>query len=156
MAAPNKTGSKYRHTEQEVLVESRDDKYDVIAVEVVAENGDGTALVRIPAGAITPKTGTVTASGDTVILSVSAGQYVKLYHISFVPTTGSGVDRDVVLKIGTTSIMGWRTNTSGGGFAHSPKNGQAWFEGADGEDVILNLSGADSIRYNITYDLVTV
>lgn len=110
----------------------------------------------LPIGPVTAKTGVVTASGDTVILSVASGNKVRLYHWSIVPTTSSTADLDVVLKIGTNSIQGWRTNTAGGGFAHSPKNGQGWFEGADGEDVALNLSGADNIRYNITYEVVAV
>lgn len=47
MAAPNKSGSKTVHTEQGVLNETRDDKYDVVAVEMLAENAAGDALVRV-------------------------------------------------------------------------------------------------------------
>ena len=113
---------------------------------------DGTDIVSI--GAVSATTNIITLSGDNTILSIDAGFKVKLYHFSFVPTTSSTTDRDVILKIGSNAQMGWRTNTNGGGFAHSPKNGQAWLEGADGEDVVLNLSGADSVRWNLTYDVV--
>lgn len=112
---------------------------------------DGTD--DLPIGGVLTLTGTETTSGDRTILSVAGGTFVKIYHISFVPTSSATVDQDVVLKVGTTARMGWRTNFNGGGFAHSPKNGQAWIEGADGEDIVLNLSAADPIRYNITYGL---
>lgn len=49
MAAPGQDGPKQQHTEQAVLNQSRDDRYDVIAVELVAENMAGTALVRLKA-----------------------------------------------------------------------------------------------------------
>lgn len=113
---------------------------------------DGTD--NLPIGSDTDSTGVATASGDTVILAVAGGFKVQVYHVSFVPTTSSAVDRDVAVKIGSRTILGWRTNKNGGGFARSKKNGQGWWEGADGEDVVINLSGADSIRWNLDYDIV--
>lgn len=113
---------------------------------------DGTD--DLPIGADTPLTGLLSASGDTPVLSVPSGSKVLLYHVSFVPTTGATVDQDIVIKIGSTSVCGWRTNKNGGGFSRSPKNGQGWWEGGDGDDVIISLSAADPIRYNIDYDIV--
>lgn len=46
MPAPDKTGSQYKNSEQVILNDSRDDKYGVLAVEIVAENEAGTALLR--------------------------------------------------------------------------------------------------------------
>lgn len=47
MSAPGKSGSKYVHTNQERDNNSHDDVWGVNVVEVVAENDDQTALVRI-------------------------------------------------------------------------------------------------------------
>lgn len=47
MAVPGKTGSQYKDSEQVILSDSRDDKYGVLATEMVAENPGGTALVRL-------------------------------------------------------------------------------------------------------------
>lgn len=113
---------------------------------------DGTDDLLI--GPIEYKTDVVSAGGDTPILSVAAGSKVQLYHVSFVPTVAAAVDQNVVVKIGTNSVTGWRTNFKGGGFSRSPKNGQGWWEGANGEDVIINLSSADPIRYNLEYAIV--
>jgi hypothetical protein len=99
-------------------------------------------------------TGVATGLGNTVILAVAPGTKVRIYHWSAVPTTASIADRDIVFKIGSTNIQGWRTNVNGGGWAHSPKNGLSYFEGGDGEDVIINLSGADSIRWNLSYEII--
>lgn len=104
--------------------------------------------------ALSAATGVASGAGDTTILSVAGGTQVRIYHWSAVPTTSSTTDVNIVFKIGSNSIQGWRTNTNGGGWAHSPKNGLSYFEGADGEDVVINLSGADSIRWNLSYEIV--
>lgn len=121
------------------------------ATPVETRHGDGTYDANI--GKLTTLTGVATASGDTTILAVAGGSKVLIYALSFVPTTSSTTDRDVLIKLGSTTVVGWRTVTAGGGYAESYKNDQ-WIEGADGEDIVINLSGADSIRYNFKYKLV--
>ena len=106
-------------------------------------------------GALTVATGVATISGDTTMVSVSAGFKILIFALSFVPTTSSTTDRDVIIKLGATNKIQWRTNTNGGGYAESFKNNQ-WIEGADGEDVVINLSGADSVAWNIKYLIVAV
>lgn len=113
---------------------------------------DGTDT--LPIGPVTPKTDVISTAGDNTVLSVAPGTRVRLYHISFVPTVSAAADLDVVLKIGASLINGWRTNFKGGGFSRSPKSGQGWWEGGDGEDVIFNLSAAEPIRYNLEYEII--
>lgn len=47
MAAPGKSGSEYKNTEQVVLNTSRDDVYGVLAVETLVENSAQDALLRL-------------------------------------------------------------------------------------------------------------
>ena len=49
MSAPDKSGNKYKHTDQERDNNSHDDKYGVNAVELLAENEAGDALLRLKA-----------------------------------------------------------------------------------------------------------
>lgn len=116
------------------------------------QHTDGTYSASI--GKLTTATGVATASGDTTIVTVDPGDKIQIYAVSFVPTTSSTNDRNVTIKIGSTPVIGWRTVTAGGGYAESYKNDQ-WIEGADGEDAVINLSGADSIRWNIKYKIVS-
>lgn len=129
------------------------DYKDGVPVPQPRTKTDGTYDALI--GKLSTATGTATSSGDTTILSVSSGFKVLIYALSFVPTTSSTTDRNVVIKIGSTDVVGWRTVTAGGGYAESYKNDQ-WLEGANGENVVINLSGADSIRWNLKYKLVAV
>lgn len=47
MAAPNKSGTKYTHSDQERDNNSHDDLYGVNVVELVAENDAGNAISRV-------------------------------------------------------------------------------------------------------------
>lgn len=49
MAAPGKSGSRIKNTEQSIFNDSRDDKYGVVAAELVAENAAENALLRLKA-----------------------------------------------------------------------------------------------------------
>lgn len=113
---------------------------------------DGTD--DLPLGPVTAATGTVSSSGDSPIVAVPGGQKIRLFHISFVPDPGSSNDVVVIVKIGAAEKYTWRCNKAGSGFSRSPKSGQGWVAGADGEDLILNLSAAESVSWNAEYDLV--
>lgn len=129
------------------------DRFDGVLETQPTQHTDGTYSARI--GALSYASGVATSTGDTTILNVSGGFKVLIYALSFVPTTASTDDRDVIIKIGSNTVSGWRTVSAGGGYAESYKNDQ-WIEGADGEDVVINLSGSDSIRWNLKYKLVVV
>lgn len=62
MPAPDRTNTPYtRDSEQGVLNKSQDIKYDVLAVELLAENTAGTALVRLK----TDTSGNLVVSGSS-------------------------------------------------------------------------------------------
>ena len=74
--APDRQNKPYTNqTEQGVLNESRDERYKVLAVEMLAENADGTALERVPADGkqyavrIDSSAGTTLYIGKAVIAS---------------------------------------------------------------------------------------
>lgn len=113
---------------------------------------DGTDT--LPIGPVTPLSGEATASGDTTVLAVAPGSFLRLFHVSFVPDPASSADVVVIIKIGTTRIYGWRCNKAGSGFSRSPKAGNGWIAGGDGEDLIINLSAAETVTYNFEYELV--
>lgn len=116
---------------------------------VINESQEVTGSVGIEEKIILFATGTANVSGDnTLIAAPTAGLQIKLVSIqiqneSVTATTG-------VLKFGATNK--WRTlmQNQGDGILLVIPAGREWGVG-DNTALILNLSGANSVGYNVTY-----
>lgn len=82
MAAPDKAGSKYVHTDQERDNSSHDDTWGVNVVELVGENSDGTALNRV----LVNDDGSITVSGGS---SGGAAKATDAYGVQAVSDDGT-------------------------------------------------------------------
>lgn len=87
-------------------------------------------------------------SGDRTIVSVAAGSRFKL--ISLFLMTGGTVN--ITIKTGSTSRSGALPMVANLGFHYDP-GPQAPLVGADGEDFVLNLSGAVQVSGTVIYAL---
>lgn len=89
MSAPGKTGTKYKHSDQERDNNSHDDTWGVNVVEIVGENAGGNALNRLKVG----DDGAVLVSSSDIIAQLQAlrGFQIPVYDEIAVtyPTTSS-------------------------------------------------------------------
>lgn len=116
--------------------------YDQLGQALVALGADGLALEatqqRRWGGGKTPVCATVTASGDTVVHSPAAGKAVRLWWVLAVNDPDEATSPLIKVSIGALECY------RGYAIAH-------WepFEGAAGEDVVVNLSGAASVAVTL-------
>jgi hypothetical protein len=91
---------------------------------------------------------TVSTIGDTMLVEASAAQKVRLYWIGLATPETNGAAIVAQIKIGSTIIYDWPLGAPGA-FAH--------FEIVDGaldEDLVINLSGAQPVKVNYTYEVI--
>lgn len=102
--------------------------------------------VRAMTAVSVSKTGPLTSE---VLVAVSGGSRIRLLrnagHCD--PATADGVYPVVTLKIGSTTI-----------YADKLEAGLPWaetvcFEGADGEDLTMDLTGSETVFLNLRYEL---
>lgn len=86
---------------------------------------------------------TVTASGDTTIVTAGGAQVLTLYWISAINDPDEATSPLIKVKIGTTEVY------RGYALAHWEK-----FVGAAGNNLIINLDGAASVAVTAHYTLV--
>lgn len=88
-------------------------------------------------------------SGDTTVVTVAAGDIVKVYGISI--SADATLTGTVHAEVGSTQItVKARKLITGGAHWIFPITG-SYYQGALGEDVIINNSAAESISYAVYY-----
>lgn len=95
-------------------------------------------------GGKTTVTATVTASGDTTVLSPALGNAIRLYWVSAINDPDEASSPLIIIKIGSTEL--YRVFA----VAH-------WevFEGVADEDLVVNLSGTGSVAFTAHYEEFT-
>jgi hypothetical protein len=89
-------------------------------------------------------------SGDNTIVAVAAGKL--LYMFGWIMSAAAAVD--VNWKMGATTKIGPLHVGVTGGNVVNPNYPNEWFKGADGEDLILNLSGNVNVGGGFKYALI--
>jgi hypothetical protein len=94
-------------------------------------------------------TGSLSASGDSAALvnvDADTAVYVLGYQIM-----AADSDIAVTLKTGSTARATVRCPATGVGGISCPPAKEPYFQGLVGEDLIINLSGAGDVVYNVQY-----
>ena len=106
---------------------------------------------------ITPKAVTATASGETVIITPSSGNAVRLWWYNLSANPNNSAHAVVGLRFGTGAEDFYRTALSqyGAATAHSFKAGKSYYQGGTNEPLILNSDVAQTIYVNIDFEEVT-
>ncbi len=91
-------------------------------------------------------------SGDTTVVTVVAGDKVRVYGISI--SADATLTGDIIIKIGSTQKTVKMRNAIVGGTHWIMPLSDNYIEGALGEDVVLNNSVAEAISYAIYYTTV--
>ncbi len=87
------------------------------------------------------------SSGDNVIVTVDAGKKAVVLSIFLI----SSSDNTIIWKGGSTVLLGAAAVKEGGGYHVESDYGIT--ETADGDDLIINLSGATQVGGGVTYVL---
>lgn len=88
------------------------------------------------------------SSGDNTIVIVAAGEKAIVLSIFLIVTS----DNTIIWKGGSTTLLGAAACKAGGGYHVESDFGIT--ETADGDDLIINLSGATQVGGGVTYVLV--
>jgi len=91
-------------------------------------------------------------SGDTTVVTIAAGDKVRVYGVSI--STDATLTGDVLVKVGSTQKTIKMRNAIAGGTHWIIPLSSNYIEGALGEDVVLNNSVAEDISYAIYYTTV--
>ncbi len=90
-----------------------------------------------------------TDSGDHTIVTVAATDTIKVYKVFYSPD--ADVTGTPVLKVGSTEIGKLRNPIVGGN--HLLFNGSTYYQGALGEDLILNTGTTEDATVTAIYEV---
>lgn len=104
-------------------------------------------ITTIPS-AITATTADATASGDNTIVSIT--NTPRLYYISLSANGANSADVTAIVKIGATSK--YKVSLKAGAiWARHIGAGNSYVTGASGDDIIVNLSAAQTVHVSVEY-----
>jgi hypothetical protein len=109
---------------------------DVIGTETFSGTSSGISMSVING---------VAGTGDTTVVSVAAGSVLRLMRYDFKPD--QDITGTVNLQVGATNT--YSINNSLADNVYGENLIPNFYEGADGEDLIINTP--DDVRYNIMY-----
>lgn len=93
-------------------------------------------------------TGTVNTSGDNTIVAAPVSGSVKIAALQI--QNESAVSTTVIVKFEADTVWRVLLHTQGDRLVLPLSQGHTWDVG-EGNDLILNLSGANAIGYNVAY-----
>jgi hypothetical protein len=118
----------------------------------VTSNLDFDADIEITGEEITNRRYNFASSGDNTLISVSAGDRLKLYKALL--TVNADITGEVQLKVGSKVIGGVYNPKSGGQYILI-SSFPDFEHGADGENLVCNLPSATSVTVNTSYEVYT-
>lgn len=146
-----------------LAMESEQSTHDNLNANTNLQVGDTDVSVSNPVptdaieGAITAVSETVTASGETAVITPSAGKAVRLWWYNINADPGNSAHVVAGLRFGTGAADFFKISLSqyGGAIAHGYKAGRAFVQGAADEPLIVNLSAAQTVYCNFDCEEVT-
>ncbi len=96
-------------------------------------------------------TGVLSSSGDsTAIIAIAATDWLEVLGYQILAKDS---DITVTLKTGATGRATILCPDIGVGGISCPPGREPYFQGLIGEDLIINLSGAGAVAYNVQYSI---
>lgn len=116
-------------------------------VKITNDSDNPVPITTIPS-AITATTADATASGDNTIVSIT--NTPRLYYISLSANGANSADVTAIVKIGATSK--YKVSLKAGAiWARHIGAGNSYVTGASGDDIIVNLSAAQTVHVSVEY-----
>lgn len=105
-------------------------------------------VATLPLTSISATTVDATASGDNTIVSIT--NTPRLYYVSLSANGANSADVTAIVKIGATNK--YKVSLKAGAiWARNIGAGRSYVTGASGEDIIVNLSAAQTVHVSVEY-----
>lgn len=118
------------------------------ATDSITTVPSGTQAISEAPSAISATTADATASGDNTIVSIT--NTPRLYYISLSANGANSADVTAIVKLGATSK--YKVSLKAGAiWARNVGAGRNYITGASGEDIIVNLSAAQTVHVSVEY-----
>jgi len=106
------------------------------------------SMTALPVASVSATTADATASGDTTIVSITNSP--RLYYISLSANGANSADVTAIVKIGATNK--YKVSLKAGAiWARNIGAGNSYVTGASGEDIVVNLSAAQTVHVSVEY-----
>lgn len=106
------------------------------------------SMTALPVASVSATTADATASGDTTIVSITNSP--RLYYISLSANGANSADVTAIVKIGATNK--YKVSLKAGAiWARNIGAGNSFITGASGEDIVVNLSAAQTVHVSVEY-----
>ena len=121
----------------------------------VSQTLDFVADIEVDGIPLTPAADDITTATTTTVVSVGAGDRVKVYGVSVSSTDGPDLAGAITVFVGAVQIAPKVTAIKGGG-AHwfLPLNGN-YIHGALGDDVTIVTDTAEDLSYAVYHEVYT-
>ncbi len=113
----------------------------------------GVEVSSLPASALTPKTATVSSSGDTVFHTPASGKSLRLYYLGYSADGANSADVTVYVKFGSGSAIYKQSLAAKAMFAHTIAANR-YVQGGVNQALSVNLSAAQTVHVNVEYEEV--
>lgn len=148
----------HRHTEQEILNSSFDETLGVSITEIIGADGvlknpateekQDTIVTALGESAITATSVDASSSGDNTIVSIT--NIPKLYYICLSANGANSADVTAIVKIGATTK--YKVSLKAGAiWARNIGAEKRYVTGIAGDDIIVNLSAAQTVHVSVEY-----
>lgn len=124
------------------------DQYTPVSGRLPVDGSGVTQPISEAPSAISATTADATASGDNTVVSITNNP--RLYYISLSANGANSADVTAIVKIGATSK--YKVSLKAGAiWARNVGAGRNYITGASGEDIIVNLSAAQTVHVSVEY-----
>ena len=115
--------------------------------ELLQKTEPGDSQVIVGPGVLTIASGQVSSLGNNTLITPAAGTRIRVYYASYNPLLAV----EAAFRFGTAGSLWLRNNVTANSVIAKDFGDLRFIQGAVGEAVILNLSLAVGINWNLTY-----
>lgn len=107
----------------------------------------GATWTLLNTGALTPASGQVSSSGNNTLLTPTSGKRLRVYYASYNPLTAV----EAAFRFGAAGTLWLRNNITANSVISKDFGDLRYLQGAVNEAVLLNLSLAVNVNWNVFY-----
>ena len=109
--------------------------------------------VLLASTSISIQASTVSAAGDTTILTPAAGNRIKLGYLSLSADGGNSADVTVIVKFGAAGAAVYKVSLKAGSiYARNIGAGKRYGDSGSDTALVVNLSAAQTVHVSVEYD----
>lgn len=126
---------------------------DFIPVRMTFDGATYPSTVPLGVDTYTAGALSINTSGNNVIVAPGASNAVRLHYICLSADGANAADVTATVKIGSSTkyILSLK---AGAIWAHFIGSGRRYIQGANNEDLIINLSAAQTVKVSAEYEII--